>query len=177
MNLKRALPSSRLRQTRSLNKQDISVLFCSVPFCSVLFCSVLCCFILFYSILSHSILFYSILFYSVISYPNLLLFYFTPPCQKGPPLADMWKLEIQNKRLEEENSMLKQLLNAPDDKPAGDTPADDKPVDDKPADDKPAVASPKPGVVTKKENKKIRWVALPVLKGNIDMGDETAVID
>ena len=78
--------------------------------------------------------------------------------------------------------MLKQLLSAPDDKPAGDTPADDKPVDDKPADDqpaddKPAVASPKPGVVTKKENKKIRWVALPVLKGNIDMGDETAVID
>ena len=72
--------------------------------------------------------------------------------------------------------MLKQLLSAPDDKPAGDTPADDKPVDDKPADDqpaddKPAVASPKPGVVTKEKKKKIRWVALPVLKGNIDLGD------
>ena len=55
--------------------------------------------------------------------------------------------------------MLKQLLNAPDDKPAGDTPADDKPVDDKPADDqpaddKPAVTSPKPGVVTKKKRKR-----------------------
>ena len=38
------LPSSRLRQTQSLNKQDISVLFCYVLFPSVrsvLFCSVL----------------------------------------------------------------------------------------------------------------------------------------
>ena len=91
-------------------------------------------------------------------------------------------LEWRPDRKPVDQVLLKQLLNAPDDKPAGDTPADDKPVDDEPADDqpaddKPAVASPKPGVVTKKKNKKIRWVALPVLKGNIDLGDETVVID
>ena len=45
------LPSSRLRQTQSLNKQDISVLFCYVLFPSVR--SVLFCSVLFYYILLH----------------------------------------------------------------------------------------------------------------------------